>query len=584
MQVMHDKIKLELADALRSALKHFDTEMETEEVYALLSVPPNVKMGHYAFPCFSLAKALRKAPPAIAADLQAALPALSEGLSSKLVGPYLNFVVNSQVLGQAIMQAILDGSYFASELTREVPKTMIEFSQPNTHKALHIGHLRNTFLGDALIKLYRYAGYEVVSSTFPGDVGTHVAKCLWYMENKNEEPVPESRRGIWLGEMYAKANSLLKEETGTEREEINRAELTEVLKQLEKGEGKYYELWKETRQWSIDGMKDAYNWAGVSFDQWYWESEVDSDSVKLAREYLAKGIFIESEGTVGVDLEDEGLGYCMLLKSDGNGNYAAKDIELARRKFADYEVEKNIYVVDKRQEHHFQQVFATLKRMGFEHADKCYHLKYDFVSTSEGMLASRKGNIQPVMDIIEAMEQHAKQEIVDHSTGDAWTEEELNRTGSIIAKGALKYGMLKYDPAKPIVFDMDEWMKWDGDSGPYLHYQYVRINSLCKRLAEEMQENVDWAVLKEDKEMEILLKLASFNQVAVNAAQQYRPNLMANYLFELCKLYSSFWSAHSVKDAATDELKTARLAMSQAVSTVLKKGLGLLAIPVPERM
>ncbi len=584
MQVLHDQIKFQIASAVSVALAKLEQEVAVEEVYALLSVPPNVKMGHFAYPCFSLAKVLRKAPPAIAAELEAALPELEAGLSSKIVGPYLNFFAGPERLGASVLEGILDGTYFDRELSADTPKTMIEYSQPNTHKVLHIGHLRNTVLGDALIRLYRYANYEVVSSTFPGDVGTHVAKCLWYMKTKNTEPAPETDRGAWLGNMYAAGNRLLKEETGTEKEAQNRAELTEVLKQLEREEGDYYDLWKETRQWSIEAFEEAYDWAGVGFDQWYWESEVDSDSVKLAREYLAKGIFIESQGTVGVDLSDEGLDYCMLLKSDGNGNYAVKDLELARRKFADYEVEKNIYVVDKRQEHHFKQVFACLKRMGFEHADKCYHLKYDFVSTSEGMLASREGNVVPVMDIVRKMEAHAKQEIVDHSTAEAWPEAELDRTGKIIAKGALKYGMLKYDPSKPIVFDLDEWMKWDGDSGPYLHYQFVRINSLCKRLASDLDAKVDWSVLKEDKEMEILLKLADFNQVAVNAAEQYRPNLMANYLFELCKLYSSFWSAHSVKDAETEALKKGRLAMSKAVSVILEKGLSLLGIPVPERM
>lgn len=584
MLILHDKIKVVITSLLYDAIKSLYPEniMEKAQIYSLLTEPPSLDNGHWAFPCFILAKSVKAAPPNIALELKEKInlgPAIQ---ALNPAGPYLNFFIKNTAFGLEALNDILDGQFYNRKLTEKTPKTMIEYSQPNTHKELHVGHMRNLCLGDALIRLHRYAGYNIVASTFPGDVGTHVAKCLWYLKNHNKESVPATHKGAWLGKMYSTANNLLEDQRGTENEEKNRTQLTAILKQLEQKSGEYFDLWKETREWSIELMKKTYEWAGVHFDVWYWESEVDADSLKLIKQYYKKGIFVKSEGAIGANLEEYKLGFCLLIKTDGNGLYATKDIELARRKFEQYQIERNIYVVDKRQALHFQQVFKCLELMGFENAKNCYHLQYDFVELPDGPMSSRKGNIVPLEELIAKMESMIKSDYLAKYEG-TWSSEEIQNTASAIAKGAIKYGMIRMDNNRKIVFDMKEWLKLDGESGPYIQYAYTRINSMTEKLGYH-QGQVDWSALVHPLELQLMLKLSSFNDVVITAAEHYKTSFMCSYLYDLAKMFNSFYAECSVAKAETETLKNSRLALCKAVALTLEKGLALLGIPVPKRM
>ena len=233
---------------------------------------------------------------------------------------------------------------------------------------------------------------------------------------------------------------------------MNRKELTEILKQIEKGEGQYFELWKQTKDWSVELMQEVYDWAKVSFDTWYWESDVDSSSVDLVKKYYEKGLFVKDDGAIGIDLSDDKLGFCLLLKSDGTGLYATKDLELARRKFEDQHVDHSVYVVDNRQALHFKQVFKTLEKMGFEKAKDCYHLQYEMVELPDGAMSSRKGNIVPIQSLIDQMVAKIENTYLEKYKG-AWSQEEIDKTANMIASGAIKFGMNRIDPNKKIVFD-----------------------------------------------------------------------------------------------------------------------------------
>lgn len=586
MLILHDKIKVIISQSIATAISSLYPEqtLKAEQIYPMLSEAPNLTMGHLAFPCFNLAKNLKMPPPKIATELasylQASLPGTLEKVA--MAGPYLNFFVKNIGLGEEALNDILNGQFFKRKLTKDTPKTMIEYSQPNTHKELHVGHMRNLCLGDALIRLHRYIGYDIVSSTFPGDVGTHVAKCLWYLKNHNREPIPMTRKGAWLGKMYSTANNLLEDQRDTDAEAQNRKQLTEILKQLEQKSGEFYDLWKETREWSIELMKKTYEWADVNFDVWYWESEVDAASLKLIQEYYNKGIFIKSEGAIGADLEKYKLGFCLLIKTDGNGLYATKDIELARRKFTEQKIERSIYIVDNRQTLHFQQVFKCLELMGFENAKNCYHLAYDFVELPDGPMSSRKGNIIPLESLIDQMVQMIKTEYLAKYK-DVWTSDEIERTANEVAKGAIKYGMIRMDNNRKIVFDMKEWLKLDGESGPYIQYSFARINSMTEKLGYK-QSSVDWSLLSHPLETQLMLKLSSFNDVAVIAAELYKTSFMCAYLYDLAKMFNSFYNECPVGKAETENLKIARLALSKSVSIILEKGLNLLGIPAPNRM
>lgn len=577
----HDYFRRELASVVSPVIeKTFNCTFSVEKVYELFGATPSRDAGDIAFPLFLVAKEAKTNPAQAAKTLDEALSELPEFIAGKkAMGPYLNFFYDFTKVAKNLLPEIVNGYFFRQKLTEHTPKTMIEYSQPNTHKELHVGHMRNLCLGDALIRLHRYSGFDIIASTFPGDVGTHVAKCLWYLKFHYKGEIPQSRKGAWLGSMYSTAHNKLEEERGTPQEADNREKLTMILKQLEQKSGEFYDLWKETREWSIELMNEVYNWAGVKFDVWYWESEVDSDSVKLAREYFQKGLFIEDQGAIGVNLEPYKLGFCMLIKTDGNGLYATKDIELARRKFQEYKIEKSIYVVDKRQEHHFKQVFKVLELMGFENAKKCYHLQYDFVELPDGAMSSRKGNIVPLQSLIENMVKLIKEQYLSRYNNE-WTKEEIEKTAQTVARGAIKYGMTRIDPSKKIVFDMQEWLKLDGESGPYVQYAFARINSMVNKLGEPQSKEI---VIDTKEEKELVATLMNFHHVVQQATEQYKPSVLTAYLYDLSRAYNSFYAECPV-GSAQEPVRSSRLMLSRATAQTLKQGLSLLGIEAPERM
>ncbi|HXH29454.1 MAG TPA: arginine--tRNA ligase [Bacteriovoracaceae bacterium] len=581
MFIYHDVFRRELAETLSQAVeKTFNVSVSWEKIYSLFGPTPNKEAGDLAFPLFIIAKDAKQSPALAAKALEQALNTLPSFIKSKkALGPYLNFCYDYTAVARVLLPEIVSGETFKKKLTEDTPKTMMEYSQPNTHKEMHVGHMRNLCLGDALIRLHRYCGYDVVATTFPGDVGTHVAKCLWYLKFHYQGKEPSARKGAWLGSMYSTAHNKLEEEKGSPKEALNNQQLTMILKQLEQKTGEFYDLWKVTRQWSIELMNEVYQWADVKFDVWYWESEVDSESVKLAHEYFEKGLFTLDKGCIGVDLSDHKLGFCMLIKSDGNGLYATKDIELARRKFEDYRIEKNIYVVDKRQEHHFKQVFKVLELMGFENAKKCHHLPYDFVELPDGPMSSRKGNIIPLQSLIENMEKMIKDQYLSRYEND-WAPAQVEETARIIARGAIKYGMTRIDPAKKIVFDLQDWLKLDGESGPYVQYAYARITSMLSKVGEPVGTEI---VVRAPQENELILQLMNFHHVVEQATEQYKPSVLTAYLFDLSRAFNGFYAECPV-GSEPEPVRSSRLKLSSATAKTLKKGLELLGIDVPEKM
>lgn len=582
--IPHQPLFKELSELIYKALNSaFEGHgLEVGDVYKMLGEPPNLDMGHLAFPCFSLAKTARKAPPQIAATIAQNLAASDIVAEAKVQGPYLNFTLNMKAVGEKVLALILSGEFFKLKLTDNHQKMMIEYSQPNTHKILHVGHMRNLCLGNALIRMLRYTGHDVLAVTYPGDVGTHVAKCLWYLKYHNLEPIPAENKGAWLGNLYTKAHLKLEHELGSPSEPQNRAELTAILKELHDGKGEFFELWRETREWSINLMQEAYDWADVKFDRWFWESEVDAPSLKYVSELYEQGKLVKDNGAIGMDLSEDNLGFCLLIKSDGTGLYSTKDVELARKKFEEYGVDHSIYIVDNRQAYHFKQVFKVLEKLGFENAKNCYHLQYDVVELPDGAMSSRKGNIVPLMTLIESMQKEIKEKYLSKYEGD-WSAEEIENTAKDIAAGAIKYGMIRVDNNRKIIFDLGEWLALDGETGPYLQYVCARINSLCNRLG-PVKNDVDWSLLSAKEEVELALKVQRFNDVALGAAENFKTATLTSYLFELGKLFNSFYANCEIGTAATVELKETRLALAEACGKVMKTGLAIIGIHAPDRM
>jgi arginyl-tRNA synthetase len=402
------------------------------------------------------------------------------------------------------------------------------------------------------------------------------------MKKHNQEPVPETGKGEWLGRMYSKANLLLEDQNGTPQEEVNRQELTEILRQLESQKGPYYELWKETREWSIELMKKVYSWADVHFDEWYFESEMDAPSAAWVKELYAEGKLEKSNGAIGKNLEEENLGFCMLLKSDGNGLYATKDLLLARHKFEDVHIEKSVYIVDMRQALHFKQVFRVLELLGFEQAKNCYHLQYNYVELPDGAMSSRKGNIVPLTELVHRMEEHVKTTYLNRYVGE-WSAEDIETIAGQVAKGAIFYGMLRMDTNKKIVFDMNEWLKLDGESGPFIQYSHARISSLARKFPRS-KSTVAWSTLTHASERELMQSLFGFNTSVAMASENFKPAAVCTYLYELAKKFNVFYHECPIGTEKDEAVREARLALTEAVGKTLKQGLSVLGIPAPEKM
>ena len=559
---------------------------DTSEITGLIEQPPNPELGDYALPCFSFSKTLRRSPSVIASELADKLQnhllpsAPFTHIQSR--GPYLNFTVSAAAVAEAVLPDIFHGNYFKEPSSIKREKVMIEYSQPNTHKGFHVGHLRNVALGDSLCRIYLYNGYDVVGANYIGDIGSHIAKCLWYFKNHNTEDPPENCPGEWLGELYA--NAVRKLEAAEGQEKISfQDELSQLLRKIDEKDEEIYQEWETTREWSMKDFHEIYEWLDVKFDHFFYESEVDEEGRKIVIEGEKNGIFKKSEGAIGIDLDEEGLGFFMLLKSDGNTLYSTKDLALARQKFDNFDVKRSIYVVGAEQTLHFKQVFATLKRMGYKQAEQCFHLPYALVTLPEGKMSSREGNVilfsQLRKEIVESiqsthLEEHRKE----------WSSKEMDKTSQKIAVAAIKYGMLNQDSNKNIVFSMDDWLVSEGDTGTYLVYAYVRIRSIGRKISRKVSPDVDFSLLTHPNEKKLLRQMLDFNKTVFNAGEQFRPSLLARMLYEFSKDFSRAYNTCSVMHAETEQLKAARLLLVHCVAETLQQGLNLLGITPPERM
>jgi arginyl-tRNA synthetase len=584
---LHDGFRCLAAEIVSEGLKRLGLKdaFELKDIYTLLTRPPETALGDICYPCFALSKAFRSAPQKIAESLAKEINQFTTVFSAEAVGPYVNLKASNSVLKEKILLRILSREVFQTSLVNNSPVTMLEYSQPNTHKELHVGHLRNMCLGLALENCLKYAGFEIYTSTFPGDVGTHVAKCLWYLKNKNKQDAPAKGKGAWLGNMYSQAVREFEEEgKDPAKAEINSRELTKILQELASGKGEYFDSWKETRAWSLDQLQEVYSWLGIKFDKWYYESDVDHRSVQMVKGLFADGKIIESKGALGLDLSEKGLGFCLLLKADGNGLYATKDLLLACDKFAGFPVEKSVVVVDVRQTHHFAQVFAALEAIGIDNSSNCYHLPYNFVELPDGPMSSRLGNIIPLQSLISTMQERIASRYLESYRGQ-WSDDEIAAATKIIAEGAIKFGMNALDPNTKIVFNMDDWISLDKQSGPYVQYTCARIRSLLKKAGiNEAIDDFKMDRLDSLEERSLILVLGELNNVVVAISERLNSSLMCSYLLDVCRAFNRFYAEHKVVVPGDEELTRARSALSQSTIHILEQGLKLLAIDVPQRM
>jgi arginyl-tRNA synthetase len=532
-----------------------------------------------------------------------ALGAQSGISHGEAVKGYLNLYFPTAEVARRVVETVLaDGEKFGAGRPKN-ERVMVEYAQPNTHHSFHIGHYRNTILGEALARIVQFAGFETIRASYPGDLGLGVITVLWAYDKfyRGQEPSDIHQRGQWLLKIYVEATNLLTEKEGeTPEEKAQReaydAERREMYRKWDTGDPAVRQLWLETREWSMEELRDILEMMDVKIDVWFFESEVDEPSKKIVDELIAKGIAEDERPTgpviVKIDeklgLEKEKYRVAVILRSDGTSLYLTKDLALAEQKFDEYQVDRSVYVVDNRQSLHFQQAFKILELWGFKQAEKCYHLAYGFVSLPEGAMSARRGRVALFKEVYD----EAVQRVLETMKTREKTKEigvEREEIAVQIGMGALAYSMLSVDNNKDMVFDINEALSFDGKTGPYIQNAIVRANSILKKSKVESKTSSDLRPSTFDyaltnHEIELIEQMSHFPAIVQQAAEEYRPLVVASYTYDLATAFHSFYHAVPVLQADNPSILAARLQLVAASRQVLTNALRLLAIRAPEVM
>jgi len=540
------------------------------------SKPPKPEMGDLAFGCFEIAKQEGKSPNEVAKEISEKINIEETRLiaSVQAFGPYINFFLDTS----EIARLVFENKILAEDVGRG-KKVLIEYPSQNTHKEFHIGHLRNVCIGNTIVQLYKESGFDITPMNYVNDFGRHVVKSLWGYQNLEKLKIENKKEDVggqkWLGELYAVASMYIEEH----KEEVT-PELDELQKNLESRESETTKLFEETRSWSTDGFKDLMNELKTEHDSIIYESEVKDRGQEIVDELLKKEIAQEGEGgAIIVDLSKDNLDIALLRKSMGGGVYMTSDLALAERKFGQYSIEESINITGTEQDHYFKQLFRVLNLNGFTH--KMTHVGYGLVNLPSGKMSSRAGNVILYEDLRDEIFGHLKKETI--ARHEDWDEEKVNKTVHTLTMAALKFTMQKHESNKIITFDMNEAVSFEGYSAPYIVYVVARISSLLKDGTYKAGD-IEYDVLVEQEEKELLLLVSQYGQVVQNALELYNPSTVTRYCFDLAKSFNDFYNKHSVLKASTPELVQARLKLCVLVSDVLKKSLDLLTIDTIEEM
>ncbi len=501
------------------------------------------------------------------------------------VNGYLNLYFDPAAYSQRVIDtAIAQGADFGRGADRG-ERVMVEFSQPNTHKAFHVGHLRSAILGDGLSRLLAFAGFAVIRANYPGDMGLHVIKWLWCYRNFHAGEKPDKDITRWMGSIYAEASRRLEEAPELE------TEIRELYARWDRREPEIVALWEETREWSLDGFKEIYARLDIPFDRYYFNSEEEQSGKALVTELIERGIATDErpDGAVVVKLDDllglknEKYRVLVVLRSDGTALYATEDLSLARRKFTDYpDLARSYYVVDVRQSLHFQQVFKTLEIAGYEWANRCQHIPYELVTLPGNVvMASREGTVVLLEDLITEATDRAY-EVVKVKNPDL-TEAQKRAVAQAVGIGAIKYPMLARENTKLVTFDWETALDFNGQAAPYIQYAFVRGGSILRKGGVEPAESVVPAFELTVSELELIDMLARLPNEVQRAASELRPLWMATYAYDLARAFNDFYTQCPVLQVE-EPVRSFRLRLVMATRQALANSLALLGITAPQAM
>ncbi|MBU2104342.1 MAG: arginine--tRNA ligase [Nanoarchaeota archaeon] len=575
-----------------------ETKLKEKEIENLIEIPPSPDLGDYAFPCFTLSKKLhrsvypktqnegaKKSPVEIAKELKKKIKLPIEIERIEVMGPYLNFFMNKKIFSETIVKEILEKkNNFGKSNIRGGKKIMIEFSQPNTHKAFHVGHIRGTSLGESLSRIAEFFGEKVIRANYSGDTGMHIAKWIWcYKKYHSKEKLKDDES--WIASIYVDAVKKLSDNDKFQKE-------VDIINQKieNKSDNEINEIWKKTRKLSTDSWKRIYNELNTKFDVHYFESDFEKRGKEITNELLKNKIAKKSEGAVIIDFEKDKLGVLVFLRKDGTVLYAGKDLALAEEKVKK-KLDGYIYVVADEQSLYLKQIFKTFELMNFNGRDKFKHVSFGLVKLPQGKMSSRTGDNILYSDFMKEIIDYTKKRINVKSP--KLPKKELDNRALAVSIAAIKYSMLKQSANKIIVFKKDDALNFEGDTGPYLLYSYARASSILRKVTQAhsslskiqtkaKSKNKKLQIKKIDpQEFELAKKLSQFTEIVSNAYKNLNPSLIANYSYELAKLFSEFYHACPVINSENENF---RLKLVESFRIILKNSLNLLGIEVLDEM
>lgn len=603
------KIEIALVAAVQKAVETLYGQQIDEKQVQLQKTKKEFE-GHLTLVVFPFVRLARKKPEEVAQEIGEQLQQTDIVASFNVVKGFLNLVIAPKAWIELLADIDAADKYGFVPVTDQSPLMMIEYSSPNTNKPLHLGHVRNNLLGWSLAQLEEANGNRVVKTNIVNDRGIHICKSMlaWVKYGNGETPETSGKKGDHLiGDYYVAFDKHYREEVkelqarymaeGLNEEDAKAKaeqeaplikEAHEMLVKWEQGDAEVRALWEKMNSWVYAGFDETYKALGVSFDKIYYESNTYLVGRKKVEEGLEKNLFIrKADNSVWADLTAEGLDQKLLLRSDGTSVYMTQDIGTAEMRFNDYPIDKMVYVVGNEQNYHFQVLSILLDKLGFEWGKSLVHFSYGMVELPNGKMKSREGTVVDADDLIAEMKRQARQTIDAAGKFGERTEEEKDEVARIVGLGALKYFLLKVDARKNMLFNPAESIDFNGNTGPFIQYTYARIRSILRKAeAEQMQVSCNFAATPEisTKEEAVVQHLSDFASVVRQAGEEFAPNAIANYCYELAKEYNQFYHDYKVLGETDENKRQFRLVLSRNVAKVLRLGMGLLGIEMPERM
>ena len=604
------KIEDKLVASVISGLKALYGQEVPEKMVQLQKTKKEFE-GHLTLVVFPFLKMSKKGPEQTAQEIGEYLKANDPAVAAfNVIKGFLNLTIASATWIELLNEIQADEQYGLVQVTDASPLVMIEYSSPNTNKPLHLGHVRNNLLGNALANIVAANGNKVVKTNIVNDRGIHICKSMlaWKKYGNGETPETSGKKGDHLvGDYYvsfdkhykAEVKELMAQFTAqgmsddeakakAEAESPLMQEAREMLVKWEAGDPEVRGLWEMMNNWVYAGFDETYKKMGVSFDKIYYESNTYLEGKEKVMEGLEKGFFYKKEdGSVWADLTAEGLDHKLLLRGDGTSVYMTQDIGTAKLRFADYPINKMIYVVGNEQNYHFQVLSILLDKLGFEWGKSLVHFSYGMVELPEGKMKSREGTVVDADDLMEEMIATAKETSQELGKLDGLTQEEADDIARIVGLGALKYFILKVDARKNMTFNPKESIDFNGNTGPFIQYTYARIQSVLRKAAESgivIPEQIPAGIELSEKEEGLIQMVADFAAVVKQAGEDYSPSIIANYTYDLVKEYNQFYHDYSILREENEAVKVFRIALSANVAKVVRLGMNLLGIEVPSRM